>query len=94
MVDRLMLLQVLRLEPRSVISNHTGTPLQIMHYSSGNKVQRLGDKATGVQPSRTQQPQSPPPGLKGVVANPQQDWTSCIDIPTGMSVHVSLFRSF
>ena len=77
-------MQVLRLEPHCVISNRTGTPLQIMHYSADNKVQRLGGKATGVQPSRVQQPRRTPPGLKGVVANPQQDWTSCIDVPTGM----------
>ncbi len=76
--------QVLRLEPHCVISNRTSTPLQIMHFNTGNKVQRLGDKATGVQPSRGQQPQRAPPGLKGVVANPQQDWTSCIDVPTGL----------
>jgi len=76
--------QVLRLEPHCVISNRTGTPLQIMHFNTGNKVQRLGGKATGVQPSRGQQPQRAPPGLKGVVANPQQDWTSCIDVPTGL----------
>ncbi len=79
-----MSLQVLRLEPHCVISNRTGTPLQIMHFNAGNKVQQLGGKATGVQPSRGQQPQRAPPGLKGVVANPQQDWTSCIDVPTGM----------
>lgn len=75
--------QVLRLEPHCVISNRTGLPLQIMHYSSGNKVQRLGGKATGLQPSQGQQPPRTPPGLKGVVANPQQDWTSCMDVPTG-----------
>ena len=80
----LLCVQVLRLEPRCVISNRTGTPLQIMHFNTGNKVQRLGGKATGVQPSRGQQPQMAPPGLKGVVANPQQDWTSCIDVPTGL----------
>ncbi len=77
-------MQVLRLEPHCVISNRTGTPLQIMHFNTSNKVQRLGGKATGVQPSRGQQPQRAPPGLKGVVANPQQDWTSCIDVPAGM----------
>ena len=55
-----------------------------MHYRADNKVQRLGGKATGGQPSRVQQPRRTPPGLKGVVANPQQDWTSCIDVPTGM----------
>ena len=80
----LLCVQVLRLEPHCVISNRTGTPLQIMHLNTGNKVQRLGGKATGVQPSRGQQPQMAPPGLKGVVANPQQDWTSCIDVPTGL----------
>jgi len=78
-----MCLQVLRLEPHCVISNRSGTPLQIMHFNTDNKVQRLGGKATGVQPSRGQQPQRAPPGLTGVVANPQQDWTSCIDVPTG-----------
>ena len=78
------LLCVLRLGPHCFISNRTGIPLQIMHFNTGNKVQRLGGKATGVQPSRGQQPQRAPPGLKGVVANPQQDWTSCIDVPTGM----------
>ncbi|DBB13383.1 TPA: hypothetical protein ACH3X3_005116 [Trebouxia sp. C0006] len=76
--------QVLRLEPHCVVSNRTGTPLQIMHFNTGNKVQRLGGKATGVQPSWGQQPQRAPPGLKGVVAKPQQDWTSCIDVPTGL----------
>ncbi|DBB13347.1 TPA: hypothetical protein ACH3X3_005082 [Trebouxia sp. C0006] len=57
---------VLRLEPHCVISNRTGTPLQIMHLNTGNK---------------------------GVVANPQQDWTSCIDVPTGalgVTVHWSM----
>ena len=53
----LLCVQVLRLEPHCVISNRTGTPLQIMHFNTGNKVQRLGSKATGVQPSRGQQPQ-------------------------------------
>ncbi|KAL0043259.1 hypothetical protein WJX82_006661 [Trebouxia sp. C0006] len=84
---------VLRLEPHCVISNRTGTPLHIMHFNTGNKVQRLGGKATGVQPSRSQQPQRASPGLKGVVANPQQDWTSCIDVPTGalgVAVHWSM----
>ncbi|DBA65520.1 TPA: hypothetical protein ACH3X2_003176 [Trebouxia sp. C0005] len=84
---------VLRLEPHCLISNRTGTPLQIMHFSTSNKAQRLGGKATGVQPSRGQQPQRAPPGLKGVVANPQQDWTSCIDVPTralGVAVHWSI----
>ncbi|DBB13333.1 TPA: hypothetical protein ACH3X3_005068 [Trebouxia sp. C0006] len=68
---------VLRLEPHCVIPNrtgtplqsmhfNTGTPLQITHFNTGNKVQRLGGKATGVQPSRGQQPQRAPPGLKGV----------------------------
>ena len=75
--------QVLRLEPHVVVSNRTGIPLQLMHYSSGASVQRLGNKATGVQPSRGQQPQRAGPGLKGVVARPDQDWTSCIDIPSG-----------
>ncbi|KAL0026185.1 hypothetical protein WJX79_010473 [Trebouxia sp. C0005] len=74
---------VLRLEPHCIIPNRTGTPVQIMHFSTGNKLQRLGGKATQVQPSRGQQPQRAPPGVKGVVANPQQDWTSCIDAPTG-----------
>ena len=41
-----------------------------MHFNNSNKVQHLGGKATGVQPSRGQQPQRAPPGLKGVVANP------------------------
>ncbi len=68
----LLCVQVLRLEPHCVISNRTGTPLQIMHLNTGNKVQRLGGKATGVQPSRGQQPQMAPPGLKGVVANPSR----------------------
>ena len=54
-----------------------------MHHSTGNKVQRLGDKASGLQPSQGQQPHRTPPGLKGVVADPQQDWTSCIDVPVG-----------
>ncbi|DBB13379.1 TPA: hypothetical protein ACH3X3_005112 [Trebouxia sp. C0006] len=84
---------VLRLEPHCVIFNCTGTPLQIMHFNTSNKVQRLGGKATGVQPSRGQQPQRAPPVLKGVVANPQQDWTSCIDVPTGalgVAVHWSM----
>ena len=75
--------QVLRLEPHVVVSNRTGIPLQLMHYSSGANVQRLGNKATGVQPSRGQQPQRAGPGLKSVVARPDQDWTSCIDIPSG-----------
>ena len=76
---------MLRLEPHVVISNRTGTPLQIMHHSPATRLQRLGNKATGVQPAQSQQPQRTPPGLKGVVANPQQDWTSCIDIPIGTS---------
>ena len=75
--------QVLRLEPHCVISNRTGTPLQIMHYSPSNKLQRLGAKASGVQPPPGKQPSRNPPGLKGVVADPQQDWTSCIDVPVG-----------
>ncbi|KAL0043252.1 hypothetical protein WJX82_004252 [Trebouxia sp. C0006] len=86
---------VLRLEPHCVVSNRTGTPLQIMHFNTGNKVQRLGGKATGVQPSWGQQPQRAPPGLKGVVAKPQQDWTSCIDVPTGalgVAVHWSMIH--
>ncbi|KAL0023442.1 hypothetical protein WJX79_002822 [Trebouxia sp. C0005] len=65
----------------------------IMHFNTANKVQRLGGKATGVQPSRGQQPQSAALGLKGVVANPQQEWTSCIDVPTGalgVAVHWSM----
>ncbi|DBA72324.1 TPA: hypothetical protein ACH3X2_010565 [Trebouxia sp. C0005] len=84
---------VLRLEPHCIIPNRTGTPVQIMHFSTGNKLQRLGGKATQVQPSRGQQPQRAPPGVKGVVANPQQDWTSCIDAPTGalgVAVHWSM----
>lgn len=76
-------LQVLRLEPHCVISNRTGVPLQIMHHSPSNRLQRLGGKALGVQPSRSQQPHQAPPGLKGVVADPRQDWTSCIDVPAG-----------
>ena len=76
-------LQVLRLEPHCVISNRTGMPLQIMHHSPSNKLQRLGDKASGVQPSQGQQPSRTPPGLKGVVADPRQDWTSCMDVPAG-----------
>ncbi len=36
----LLCVQVLRLEPHCVISNRTGTPLQIMHFNTGNKVQR------------------------------------------------------
>ena len=65
--------QVLKLEPHCVISNRTDTPLQIMHFNIGNKVQRSGGKATGIQRSRGQQPQRAPPGLKGAVARPQQD---------------------
>ncbi len=57
---------------------------QIMHFNTGNKVQRLGGKTSGVQTSRVQQPQRAPPGLMKVDANPQQDWTSCIDVPIGM----------
>ncbi|KAL3132004.1 hypothetical protein ABBQ32_14227 [Trebouxia sp. C0010 RCD-2024] len=74
---------VLRLEPRCVISNRTGTPLQVMHYSAASKVQRLGGKASGVRPSQGQQPTRTPPGLKGVVGDPHQDWTSCMDVPVG-----------
>ncbi|KAL0023476.1 hypothetical protein WJX79_009749 [Trebouxia sp. C0005] len=73
---------VVRLEPHYVISNCTGTPLQIMQFSTDNKVPQLGGKATGVQPCRCQQPQKAPHGLKWVVAHPQQDWTSCVDVPT------------
>lgn len=76
-------MQVLRLEPRCVISNRTGTPLQVMHYSAASKVQRLGGKASGVRPSQGQQPTRTPPGLKGVVGDPHQDWTSCMDVPVG-----------
>ena len=75
--------QVLRLEPHCVISNRTGIPLQIMHYNPSNKLQPLGGKASGVQPSQGQQPSRTPPGLKGVVADPRQDWTSCMDVPAG-----------
>ena len=80
----LTVVQVLRLEPRCVISNRTGTPLQVMQYSAASKVQRLGGKASGVQPSQGQQPPRTPPGLKGVVADPNQDWTSCMEVPVGM----------
>ena len=55
-----------------------------MHFSPNSKVQQLGGKATGIQPSQGQQRQRTPPGLRGVVADPQQDWTSCIDIPAGI----------
>ena len=92
LVNFLYCMQVLRMEPHCVISNRTGVPLQLMHYSPGSSVQQLGNKATGVQPSRGQQPQRVPSGLRGVVAQPDQDWTSCTDVPAGArhdQVHVS-----
>ena len=76
-------MQVLRLEPHCLVSNRTGIPLQLMHYSSSSSVQRMGNKATGVQPSRAQQPQRGPSGLQEGGSRQDQDWTSCTDIPAG-----------
>lgn len=86
--------QALRLEPHHVISNHTGLPLQLMHFQPDSMQETYRRKAGGaveVGGSTTPSglPRAPPagpsgqPGLKGAVHEPDVDWTSVLDLPAG-----------
>ena len=87
-------LQALRLEPHHVVSNHTGIPLQLMHFHPDSMQETYGHKAGGtVKISRSTTPSGLPqarpagpsgqPGLKGAVHEANVDWTSVLDLPAG-----------
>ena len=88
-------LQALRLEPHHVVSNHTGIPLQMMHFQPRNMKASLARGAVEVNrattasglPRASATGPSGQPGLKGAVHEPDVDWTSVLDLPAGASRH-------
>lgn len=89
--------QALRLEPYLVISNQTGIPLQLMqprrgtvHHSFAgmmpSSATRDGLPRAGVPPAgRSYTGQgTPPEGLRSAISAPGADYTSTVDLPTGV----------
>ena len=90
-------LQALRLEPYLVISNQTGIPLQLMQPRRGAVQQSFAGVApsratsdglprAGVPPAgRPSFGQGPPPqGLRSAISAQDADYTSTLDLPTGV----------
>jgi hypothetical protein len=91
----------MRLESYCVISNRTGIPLQLMQWHSKVTAETFDDGAGGGTlvdggkgglPRRTHHTPVQP-GLQAAIRDPGVDWTSCMDLPTGLQQELKYTRN-